>query len=295
MLRNHILSSGTIIRQDFTTAVRFVFFDTGLEEWAYATDGGTAFVINFRGKPYALTARHVLQSFTWPQLIITEKKIGTKIAGIKAVYHPSSPNPQTTETDVLDVLLIEFRDEVGLDFFEDSAYIVDPKTICTSQDGHNLLVAGVLKAKSEISETDITPQFCQLGFLDNGPTRIDPTVRYATAEFMNPGFTEVTGLSGSPVYDLTANALCGMVVRGGMNGNRCSIIYVDMFDIYKIIQSVREDKPNTNYVKNIAYRVRRTDYNPSETDWLAPIGRSGAEEDGKASGDNGDSEEETRK
>jgi hypothetical protein len=36
------------------------------------------------------------------------------------------------------------------------------------------------------------------------------------AEFKDPEFASVTGISGSPVFDVTANALCGMVVRGGM-------------------------------------------------------------------------------
>ena len=48
------LSTGITVRQDFKDSVRFVFFWTGFEGWEYATHGGTAFVVNFRGRPFAL-------------------------------------------------------------------------------------------------------------------------------------------------------------------------------------------------------------------------------------------------
>jgi hypothetical protein len=255
MNRNQILSSGLIIRQDIANSIRFVFFETGIPEWRYATEGGTAFIINYRGKPYGLTARHVLKGFAWPQLAITDKKIGTKKTGIKAVYFPSSPNSNTIETEVLDVLLIEFGPEVGPGHFEDTAYILNTNTVATSQDGHTLLVAGVLKETSEITETELAPQFCQLEFTDNGATKSDPTLRHAISEFANPDFTKITGLSGSPVFDITANALCGMVVRGGMSGNECNLRYVDIFDIMQMIESVHSGKAATNYTKVVAFNV----------------------------------------
>jgi hypothetical protein len=244
-----------MIRQDVANSVRFVFFETGFEEWFYATEGGTAFVVSYRGKPYGLTARHVLKGFQWQQLVITEKKQGTKAAGIKAVYYPSAPNPNTVDTEVLDVLLIEFGPEVGPAYFEGTAYILDPRTIATSQDGHALLVAGVLKEQTEITETELAPQFCQLEFIDSGATRSDPTLRHAFSEFANPNFTAITGLSGSPVFDVTTNALCGMVVRGGMNGNRCDIRYVDIFDIMQLIEGVHAGKSAANYTKSVAYKI----------------------------------------
>jgi hypothetical protein len=44
------LASGTIIRQQFRTAARFVFFDTGDEQWQYATHGGTMFIVALQGQ-----------------------------------------------------------------------------------------------------------------------------------------------------------------------------------------------------------------------------------------------------
>jgi hypothetical protein len=254
--RNQILSSGLLIRQDFGDSVRFVFFETGYSEWGYATEGGTAFVVNFKGKPYGITARHVLKGFELPKLVITDKKIGTKKAGIRAVYYPSAPNTNTIDTDVLDVLLIEFGRDVQSDYFDDTAYVIDAGTVGTSHDAHRLVVAGCLKAQSEITETQIKPQFCRLEFLDNGATKGDPTLRHAVAEFANPGFDAITGLSGSPVYDLTADLLCGMVVRGGMNGSKCEIRYVDVYDIVKMLESVHSGRSDTNYIKIVAHKVR---------------------------------------
>jgi hypothetical protein len=76
-----------IIRQDFTTAARFVFFDTGLEEYRYATHGGTLFVVTYQGKPYGLTASHVFQDFSDGQLVVTDRRHGSEIAGVAAVPH----------------------------------------------------------------------------------------------------------------------------------------------------------------------------------------------------------------
>ena len=65
------LASGTIIAQDFRTSVRFPIFETGYEEWPYATNGGTLFLVTFRGRVVGLTCRHVLHGFDWRQLRIT--------------------------------------------------------------------------------------------------------------------------------------------------------------------------------------------------------------------------------
>jgi hypothetical protein len=49
MIVTQTLASGLIIQQDFSNAVRPVFFQTDLEEWQYATHGGTLFIVQFRG------------------------------------------------------------------------------------------------------------------------------------------------------------------------------------------------------------------------------------------------------
>jgi len=65
------LASGTIIRQNFKTSTRFIFYDTGFEGWPHGTHGGTLFVVLYRGKPYGLTCRHVFGTYDWHQLLVT--------------------------------------------------------------------------------------------------------------------------------------------------------------------------------------------------------------------------------
>ena len=58
------------IRQDFATSVRPILFDTGIDEFQYATHGGSAFVVGYRGRPYAITCKHVFKGFDEGQLTI---------------------------------------------------------------------------------------------------------------------------------------------------------------------------------------------------------------------------------
>jgi len=243
------LASGTIIRQDFRSATRFVFFDTGLDEWQWATDGGTLFVVAFRGKPYAITARHVFRSFDWGQLIITTDQFGGTRVPIRYIAYPSSPVGAAVGTDLMDVAVIQFDDDVDVGVFKDAAYLIEDKTVITSRVGDTLRVHGVLKTPSEISETVIAPRFGLLELVDNTPFSADPTLRQGFGLFDRPEFKDVIGLSGSPVFNVTRSALCGMVVRGSMARDACILRYVDMSDICHLLSSVSERRDSTYYFK----------------------------------------------
>jgi hypothetical protein len=153
------------------------------------------------------------------------------------------------------VCVIEFSDDINADFFKGSAYIIDTNTVGTSKRGHRLLVAGVLKDKSQIIPPDIDVGYCILDFGDMGASTTDPILRHATAEFSNPQFDNITGISGSPVYDETANVLCGMVVRGGMVQNICNIYYIDIYDIVKFLTGVSNREGDVWYTKNVLLSV----------------------------------------
>jgi hypothetical protein len=123
----------------------------------------------------------------------------------------------------------------------------DEKTITTARFGHELLVAGVLKEKTSIIPPDITIGYCHLQLRDTGPTS-DPFLRRAFAVFAQVlfgrgEFRSITGISGAPVFDRTANALCGMVVRGGMTGPMCYVYYLDAFDILRLLEAVHRQRP----------------------------------------------------
>ncbi len=47
MIATQTLASGTVIGQNFSSAVRPVFFYTDLDDFRYATNGGTLFLVNF--------------------------------------------------------------------------------------------------------------------------------------------------------------------------------------------------------------------------------------------------------
>lgn len=247
------LSSGLIVRQDFRDAVRFVFFETGLDYWQYATHGGTMFVVCFETSYYAITCRHVVKEpgFRWSQLVVTNSKAGNQIAGIKSVYYPSDPKDAAIGTDILDVAVVQFNEENGSAFFKDCAYILDERTIATSKPGDVLHVAGALKTPSEITETGIAPIYCLLELSDVTSTGHDPTLRTAFGKYAMPEFSDVVGLSGSPVFNVTSGALCGMVARGGMNGDECTLHYIDIFDIMQLLRAIGCGKSQTYYRKTI--------------------------------------------
>jgi hypothetical protein len=250
------LASGTIIRQDFRTATRFVFFDTSVDEWQWATDGGTLFVVAYRGKPYAITCRHVFKSFDWGQLIVTTEQFGGTRAPLRYIAYPSSPIAAAIDTDLMDVAVIQFDDDVDLGLFEDKVYLIDDTTVTTSNVGDALHVHGALKTPSHISEETIAPKFGLLELVDDTPSSNDPTLRRGFGLFDRPEFQDVVGLSGSPVFNVTRSALCGVVVRGTMARDACTLWYVDMFDICRLLASVSDGRTSAYYHKTQTSLVR---------------------------------------
>lgn len=230
-----------------------MFFQTDFDDFLYATDGGTLFLVRYSGRDYGVTCRHVFTGtgFDPNRLFITQEKHakkGSMPAPIKQVAYASSPRDAAVDADILDVCVIEFADDMAPNFLT-GTYVIDHKTVATSQVSHRLLVAGVLKEKTMIDPPDITMGYCQLEFSDAGSPTSDPVLRHATAEFNRPEFTDIAGISGAPIYDLTTDALCGMVVRGGMNGAKCTIYYVDIYDIFRLLKGISEHAANVYYLK----------------------------------------------
>ncbi len=261
------------MRQDFSQAVRAVFFQTDCDEFLYATDGGTLFLVSFQAKLYALTCKHAFGTFEPRQLFITQEKNAqkdSKPAPIKGRHFPSRPVDGAADTDVVDLCAVSFEDQISAEFFHGTPYVIENGTVGTSRPGHRLLVCGVLKSKSQIIPPDITMGFCQLEFHDTGPCMFDPFLRQAVAQFRQPEFNDVTGISGSPVFDKTAGRLCGMVVRGGMIGDKCRIFYMDISDIVRFLEGIRAGARNTYYTKVIETENRSLDVSDWATRRFAP-------------------------
>jgi hypothetical protein len=249
-----------MLPQDFADAVRPVFFQTEFHEFLYATHGGTLFLVVFRGRVYGVTCAHVFgnsrDNFPPGQLFVTQEKQarkGSKPGHVTGLALASSPKDGAVGTDVTDLCIIEFSEDTTPDFFS-SPFIINEQTVTTSHRGHMLSVAGVLKDKTSIVPPDINIGYCRLEFHDAGPSKFDPFLRRAEALFDNPIITAVTGISGSPVYDRSANALCGMVIRGSMTDSYCTIHYLDIFDIVRFLEGVSEHKASAYYMKPAPYR-----------------------------------------
>jgi hypothetical protein len=233
-------------------AVRPVFFNTEFEEFPHATNGGTAFIVRFCGRPYGVTCKHVFGDFPPEMLHITSRlqiKKGAKSAPIKNLGYASSLEGGSIGSDIDDLCVIEFADNLAPDFFGGTEYLIDESSVATSKPGHYLLAAGISKKKSRLLP-DGNIALCRLPLRDAGPTH-DPLLRRAIAQYESTEFQQIAGMSGSPVFDLTANALCGMVVRGGLHKNKCEILYADIYDIVRMLEAVRDRERAVSYYKPI--------------------------------------------
>ena len=252
MKQRQILSSGIWVEQDLNAAVRPALFQTDYEDFLYATHGGTLFIISFKGRPYALTCGHIFKDFELERLVIAGDKFpqkGDPPAKVKEKCFPSAPRGDAVDTDVVDLCAVAFSDTVGVSFFNGAAYIIEPKTVATSKSNDKLRVFGVLKDKTHIDPPDILIGYCDLEFTDAGVPGSDPILRMAKARFLTPQINDITGISGAPVLNETANALCGMVVRGGMTGNECTIYYIDITDIIALLEGIDRRATNLDYSK----------------------------------------------
>jgi hypothetical protein len=215
---------------------------TGIEEFQYATHGGTAFVVSYKHRLYAVTCRHVFKDFDEGQLTLFGAQFpskGEKPAKIGAVCCPSSPLASAVGTDVTDFCLIEFETNVTTEFFGGNAYALNGRTVCSSAAGDRLLIFGALKEKTVIDPPDITVGYGRLEASDVGPSS-DPFLRKGAAQYLDQEFSTVTGISGAPVFNLTHNRLCGMIVRGGLTAGRLNVHYAEASDILRFAEAAFE-------------------------------------------------------
>ncbi len=252
MHRTQKLGSGLIVRQDVLESARFVFFASDIPEFPFWSPGGTAFVVNYQSRPYVITAAHVLeQTHRGDEPVITNTRWGTTPVRAAKVHRVSALDGGKLDADMSDVAVIAFDDSIGVGAFADTAYIVTEETIGTSDRGDALIVHGTLKAPSYISATEVSPSFASLEFEDVGATSDDPFLREGRAYFDDPALQSLSGLSGSPIYNVTRDRLCGMVVRGGIDDGNARIRFVDIFDIAKLLESISVDQARVVYDKNV--------------------------------------------
>lgn len=249
------LSTGLIIRQDFRDSVRFIMFDIDIDGWPvdlypYATEGGTAFIVMYRKRYFAVTCAHVLKGFHGKNLLITEKRFGCYKSPVRSIYFIDDPNGAAIDSDICDVAIIEFCASADATYFNDLAYIIDKNTVGTSDVGHNLFVNGVIKDISQIVGKTVTPMFTLMEFIDLGCHPYDVILRKAKAKYEAITFHRITGISGSPVYNNTNQRLCGMVARGSLDSDgNANIQYIDITDIVHILDAIINGHERADYKK----------------------------------------------
>lgn len=240
--------------QALKDACRWICFFTPVKGHEVATYGGTAIVIIYDGKPYAITARHNAHSFNWGDVIITKDRTSNKNASIRAISYPGRGLGHAEGSDLTDIVFIQFDAEVTVEFFEGAVYDLDRMPVCVSRPDDDLVVYGALSDQSAIDGMNIFTQFAELGFVDIGPHSHDVVLRSAKGQWLNSRVTHLAGLSGAPVYNISQDGLCGMMVRGSLSkGGVATVHYIDIADIARVLNSVNEGQMAGFYRKTVAH------------------------------------------
>lgn len=240
--------------QTLKDACRWINFFTPVEGHEVATYGGTAFVIVYDGRPYAITARHNAHSFRWADLIITKDRNSNLYAPIRKISYAGEGVGYAQGSDLADIAYIQFSAEITPDFFEGAVYNFDHLPVCISQSNDDLAIYGALSNQSEIDGVNIVAQFAELGFVDVGPHSHDVVLRSAKGQWLNSRVTDLSGFSGAPVYNTSQDALCGMMVRGGLSSiGVATVYYIDIADIARVLHSVNEGQQAGFYFKTVKH------------------------------------------
>ncbi|HEY1224463.1 MAG TPA: hypothetical protein VGE54_04475 [Brevundimonas sp.] len=230
-------------------ATRMAFFDTGFDGWDYATSGGTIFLVSLNGKPYGITATHVRQTFEWRQLCVTDEKDGRQIAGLKFVSRATNLTGDAEGTDIGDISIIEFSDDIGTEFFNGGIFSLDQVTTGGSETGDALIAYGLPKEHTTIGDGKINPTYAELGFEDSGAHDHDPFLRRLIGQWHKPVVTALTGMSGCGVFNTTKDVLTGVLLRGGVSDGVATGLFIDIEDVTRILNAIHTGTMTTNYRK----------------------------------------------
>jgi hypothetical protein len=238
-------------------SARLVLFETGYPEYPVSTHGGTLFLVSHGGRTYGVTAKHNLQDFEWRQLQVTSRRNSTLSCDIAAAYFASEPEGAAVGSDILDIAVVEFPEDITDAFFEHTAYDLS-KVVAGTFKGDSLIVYGAPAEKTLIKNAHIKTGFAKLEFVDNGRWTDDPALRSAIAQWIKPEFAELNGCSGAPVYNVTRGGLAGMMVRGNLNSDgSVKGHYIDAADIARVVDSVSRGVKYDRYEKQVIVSVTK--------------------------------------
>lgn len=236
-------------------AIRPILFQTPNNDYPYVTNGGTIFIVKFRGVLYGVTCMHALRGFDLGTLfVLSDKNPNNKSLGapLESYHHPSAPEHEAVDTDINDICIITFKPNISDDFFGGTEFTISEETVGTSRVGQRLVVLGVLKEKINLFSSSPIFGYCRLEFHDAGPHIHDHILRRGKSKYAAPEFSSLTGISGAPVFNRTENKLCGMVVRGSLAENIGHILFVDVYDILQLLDGVIKKANGRDYKKKAA-------------------------------------------
>jgi len=229
-------------------AVRQVLFHTGLEDYTYSC-AGSMFVVVFQGRCYGLTCKHVIGVGGVDYLFVAPEQAPEK--GVRPASVGGVALIGDFDSDLQEIAIIWFSDEIGPEFFGGTAYTIGPDTVGPSSTGNSLKVHGFLNEKSRVDyeAKSITGGCCDLQFHNVGATSSDPFIRQALATYVGHNFSSLDGISGAPVFDETEGRLCGMVVRAGLNELGGSVIwYIEVSHVIQVLEAVHAGSSRLNYL-----------------------------------------------
>jgi len=233
----------TPIPQGYARCVRPILFQTSFEEWKYATHGGTLFIVQFEERVFGVTCRHVFKDFEPSRLFVAPRTLpekGDSPAFVERIWYPQNPTGEAKESDILDLAVLTFHESVKPEFFGGQVYVIRDRSVVRARIGDTLEVFGFLKSHTVIDGGRIGWANAHLDLHDGGIVGSDPSLRMAAAEWAPTEIRQLSGISGSPVFNKSANGLSGMVVRGGLSGNLATIYYLDFVNVAGFIETVAE-------------------------------------------------------
>jgi hypothetical protein len=233
-------------------ASRLVMFETETPNYEIATSGGTLFLVLYEGRPYGITAKHNKHSFEWKDLLVTDTKFGKNSAGLAAVHYAAKPTLSAIGSDIMDVAVVTFPDDITQDFFQSTAYDLSKPSISKSNIGDRLAFYGAISDLLWLDDKQIFARFAQLQLEDSGCYPSDPVLRSAEGKWDNISFSSMAGISGGPVYNFAKGGICGMAVRGGLErSGHAKAYYIDFQDICHLLQCIHSGELESHYTKNV--------------------------------------------
>jgi hypothetical protein len=228
------------VLQDIISCVRPVLYDTGITDFQYATHGGTLFLVVYESRVCALTCAHVFGDFDSETLLVPADQIpeeGAPAVTPQGRYVSVNLQGAAEGSDIQDISVLDFPGQATIEFFKNNPFAISEESAGRSDDGHNLVIFGVLKEKTHIDPPDVVIGYTLLEFVDRGPMNADNVLRIAEGAFDNPEITDITGISGSPVFDRDTGKLCGMVARGKVQDQKAIIYFIDILHILAFLKS----------------------------------------------------------